>query len=203
MSNKLNLSAVERYSKAYASQVCDDFFASNDNITGKQILSLTDIQQVNMLTIKSLFDKWQADTQKLKSPYFDFEASEVQQALKHFMNVVSQHIKIKREHFEPLLTDAVAETMVLIVEPKTFFKELMRDLPNFKFNEENIKPTAKYILINKEVLPKIITKLDGQEFIFANQAMNWIEEMPIVTENADKYLAQFSAKLPLPKNFCQ
>jgi hypothetical protein len=199
MSNKLNLSAVERYSKAYASKVCDEFFAENSNITGKQILSLSNIQQINMLTIKALFDKWQADTQRLRSPYFDFGTAEVQQALKNFMNTVSQHISVKREHFEPLLVDSVGETLVLILEPQTFYKELMRDLPSFRFSQENLVPLTKYILINKDVLPKLAEKLNGQEFVFANQAMTWLEEMPLNVENPDKYLAQFAEKVAIPE----
>ncbi len=199
MSNKLNLSAVERYSKAYASKICDEFFADNSNIIGKQILSLTNIQQVNMLTIKALFDKWQADTQRLRSPYFDFGTAEVQQALKNFMNTVSQHISVKREHFEPLLVDSVGEALVLILEPQTFYKELMRDLPNFRFSQENLVPLTKYILINKEILPKLAEKLNGQEFVFANQAMTWLEEMPLNAENPDKYLAQFAEKVAIPE----
>ncbi len=199
MSNKLNLSAVERYSKAFATKVCNDFFAEYSSITGKQILGLTSLQQVNMLTIKALFDKWQAETQRLRSPYFDFGAVEVQQALKTFMNTVSQHISIKREHFEPLLVDSVGETLVLILEPQTFYKELMRDLPSFKFSQENIRPLTKYILINKDVLPKLAEKLNGQEFVFANQAMTWLEETPLALEKPDQYLAQFAEIVPIPE----
>ncbi|WP_064198284.1 MULTISPECIES: hypothetical protein [Emticicia] len=200
MTNKLNLSAVERYSKAYAAKICDDFFAQYSSITGKQILGLTAIQQVNMLTIKALFDKWQGETQRLRSPYFDFGASEVQQALKTFMNTVSQHISIKREHFEPLLIDSVGEALVLILDPQTFYKELMRDLPSFKFSHENIRPLTKYILINKDVLPKLAEKLNGQEFVFANQAMTWLEETPLSLENPDEYLAKFDEIVPIPED---
>ena len=199
MSNKLNLSAVERYSKAYAAKVCDDFFAQNNNITGKQILSLCNVQQVNLLTIKALYEKWQSDTQRLRSPYFDFSTPEVQQALKSFMNTVSQFISVKREHFEPILVDSVGETLVLILEPQTFYKELMRDLPNFRFNQENAAPLTKYIQINKQVLPSLVEKLNGKDFVFANQAMAWLEEMPITTENPDKYLSLFAEKVAIPE----
>lgn len=198
MSNKLNLSAVERYSKAYAARVCDEFFAQNNTISGKQILSLCNVQQVNLLTIRALFEKWQGDTQRLRSPYFDFTAPEVQQALKNFMNIVSQFISVKREQFEPLLVDSVGETLVLILEPQTFYKELMRDLPNFRFTQENVAPLTKYIQINKQVLPNLVEKLNGKEFVFANQAMTWIEEMPITAENPDKHLALFAQKVPIP-----
>ncbi|WP_337042819.1 hypothetical protein [Emticicia sp. 17c] len=199
MSNKLNLSAVERYSKAYAARVCDDFFAHNNAISGKQILSLCNVQQVNLLTIRALYEKWQGDTQRLRSPYFDFANPEVQQALKSFMNVVSQFISVKREHFEPLLIDAVGETLVLILEPQTFYKELMRDLPNFRFTQENVAPLSKYIQINKQVIPNLVEKLNGKEFVFANQAMTWIEEMPITAENPDKYLSLFAEKVSIPE----
>lgn len=198
MSNKLNLSAVERYSKAYAARVCDEFFAQNNTITGKQILSLCNVQQANLLTIRALFEKWQGDTQRLRSPYFDFTAPEVQQALKNFMNIVSQFISVKREQFEPLLVDSVGETLVLILEPQTFYKELMRDLPNFRFTQENAAPLAKYIQINKQVLPGLVEKLNGKEFVFANQAMAWIDEMPITAENPEKYLSLFAQKVAIP-----
>ncbi len=198
MSNKLNLSAIEKYSKNYAAKLCDAFFSSNSVISGKQILTLSSVQQVNLLTIKSLYEKWQAETQRLRSPYFDFNSDEVQQALKVFMNTVSQFISVKRENFEPLLIDSVGETLVLLLEPQTFYKELMRDLPNFKFSQTNIAPVSKYILINKDILPKLLLKLNGQEFVFVNQAMNWVDEIPFVAENPDKYLAQFAEILPIP-----
>lgn len=198
MSNKLNLSAVEQYSKAYASHVCNDFFSQNSTITGKQILSISNVQQVNLLAIRALYDKWQADTERFRSPFFDFGAPEVQQALKHFMNTVSQFISVKREHFESLLADSVAETLVLILEPQTFYKEAMRDLPNFRFTPESVAPLAKYIQINKEVIPQLINKLNGSEFVFANQAMTWIDELPIDAENPEKHLALFSEKVPVP-----
>ncbi|PLK43299.1 hypothetical protein [Emticicia sp. TH156] len=198
MSNKLNLSAVERYSKAYAAQLCNDFFAQNKVITGKQILSLSSIQQVNLLTIKALYEKWQADTERMRSPFFDFNAPEVEQALKNFMNVVSQFISVKREHFEPMLAQAVAETLVLILEPQTFFKELMRNLPDFRFTHQSVSGVVKYIQINKEILPQLLEKLNGSEFVFANQAMAWIDEMPLQVESPEPYLALFAGKVPVP-----
>lgn len=115
MSNKLNLSAIEKYSKNYAAKLCDTFFSSNQMISGKQILTLSSVQQVNLLTIKSLYDKWQAETQRLRSPYFDFNSEEAQQALKIFMNTVSQFISVKRENFEPLLVDSVGGNIGIII----------------------------------------------------------------------------------------
>lgn len=80
---------------------------------------------------------------------------------------------------------------------------MMRDLPNFKFSQANITPIAKYVLINRDILPKLLLKLNGQEFVFVNQAMNWVDEIPFVAENPDRYLAQFSEILPIPNDLIQ
>ncbi|MFN3851808.1 MAG: hypothetical protein ACK4NY_20390 [Spirosomataceae bacterium] len=199
MPNKLNLSAVEKYAKAFAGKICDDFFAQNNSIEGKQILSVSSIQQVNLLTIKALFEKWQGETQRLRSPYFNYESQVVQDALKNFMNTVSQFISVKREHFEPLLIDATAETLVLATEPDIYFKEALRDLPGFRLTTESLKGLSKYIQINKGVLEKLGEKLGSQEFVFANQAMTWVEEICAKgnLEDSDKYLSQFAQVVPL------
>ncbi len=200
MPNKLNLSAVEKYAKSYAEKVCDDFFGQNNAIDGKQILSLSTIQQVNLLTIKGLFEKWQGETQRLRSPYFNYENLAVQDALKQFMNTVSQYISIKREHFETLFSDATAETLVLLSEPEIYFKEAMRDLPNFKLTKESLQGISKYVQINKSILDRVGEKLGSQEYVFANQGMNWVEEIckKETLEENDRYLAQFAEIVPIP-----
>lgn len=205
MSNKLNLSVVERYSKAYAAAVCDDFFVNNNNITGKQILSVTNVQQVNMLTVRALYDKWQSETLRVRSPFFDYENPAVQDALKVFMNTVSQHISVKREHFEPLLANATAESLVLILEPETFYRELIRDLPSFKLTKEAIAPLTKYIQVNKVMLPRLVERLNGQEFVPSNQAINWVDDISkqVEFERPEKYLPLFAEKVELPNNLLE
>lgn len=200
MPNKLNLSAVEKYAKAFAAKVCDDFFGQKNAIDGKQILTLSTVQQVNLLTIKSLFEKWQGEAQRLRSPYFNYENPAVQDALKQFMNTVSQYISVKREHFETIFSDATAETLVLAIEPEIYFKEAMRDLPNFKLTKESLQGLSKYIQINKFVLDKVSEKLGSQEFVFANQGMNWVEEIckTSTLEDSEKYLSKFAEILPIP-----
>jgi hypothetical protein len=200
MPNKLNLSAVEKYAKAFAAKVCDDFFGQNNAIDGKQILTLSTIQQVNLLTIKGLFEKWQGETQRLRSPYFNYENPAVQDALRQFMNTVSQYISVKREHFETLFSDATAETLVLAIEPEIYFKEAMRDLPNFKLTKESLQGLSKYVQINKPVLDKVSERLGSQEFVFANQGMNWVEEICKTSslEDSETYLSKFAEILPIP-----
>ena len=200
MMNKLNLLAVERYSKTFAAKICETFFENETAINGRQILDLTSFQQLNLLIIKNLYDKWQAETKRLQSPYFDFGNADVQAALKAFMNVLSQHISVKKDAFEALLQKATQETLWLLLNPYKFFSETFRDLPNFKLTQNDIAQLSKYLQVNKAFLPLLAEKLEGQEFIFANQAIEWIDDIISRTpaENAEEYLAYFEEMLPLP-----
>jgi hypothetical protein len=46
MMDKLNISAVEEYSESYAKRLTNYFFIDNEAISGKEILTLSDVQQV-------------------------------------------------------------------------------------------------------------------------------------------------------------
>jgi hypothetical protein len=88
-----------------------------------EILGLTPSKQVNFFVIKSLFDAWHAELEKLKSnPYFDYRDNNVHRALNEFMNVLSRSIKIDRENFEPLIGDAVSLSILVALDPLSFFK---------------------------------------------------------------------------------
>ena len=100
---KLDLSAIEKYGQQYAAKVCDDFFNRTATINGQQILKLSNVAQVNMFVVSDLFERWKADSEAFKSPYFNFEHEDVKAALKTFMNTASQNIMVKREDFEQML----------------------------------------------------------------------------------------------------
>jgi hypothetical protein len=124
--SKLKELALESYSKAYARKAVADFFSAHELMQGKQILTFTEISQVNMFVLQHLFTTWQEETAKLQSPYFDYQAYEVKEALGQFMNTVSKHIAIRREHFEPLVIYAVKSTLVLLLAPQEFFTQLIK-----------------------------------------------------------------------------
>ena len=116
MSNKFNANALTEYSKSYARRTAADFYQHHTTISGQQLLSLTPISQINLLTVSSLSDKWRADAEKFRSPYFDFTDPDVEEGLENFMNIVSQHISVRRENLEPLLTEATRKTIILIFD---------------------------------------------------------------------------------------
>jgi hypothetical protein len=200
MTNKLNLLAVEKYSKSFAAKICDDFYANNALIDGKQLLHLTNFQQINLLTIRALYEKWQAENQRLRSPYFDYGNAEIQAALKQFMNTLSQFISIKRDALEPLLVKATQETLWLMLQPHKFFSESFRDMPNFRLTLEEIGRLSRYVQINKNLIPPLTEKLGGEDFVFANQAIEWLDEILRKTplEETEQYLAVLSETIPIP-----
>jgi hypothetical protein len=201
MSNKFHQNALAEYSRSYARRVSTDFFSNHAVISGKQILNLTPIGQINVFVINSLFDKWKSDAEKFRSPYFDFAHPEVEEALRGFMNVVSQHIAIRREHLEPMLAEAVRKTLILIFDPRNYFDELLRNQPDFTLTAETAKQITRYTQINKFVPATIEQRINGKTFVYVNQALNFLEEVlaqrATDIEKPDKYVAVLSEKVPL------
>ncbi|MFN3801117.1 hypothetical protein [Belliella pelovolcani] len=123
MSVKINSKYLENYSLEFAKKVCDQYFSSKKYMTGAELVKLTPSKQVNFFVIKSLFEAWQEELEKLKSnPYFDYRDNNVHLALQEFMNVLSRSIKIDKENFEPLLVEAVGFSIVLALDPLNFFR---------------------------------------------------------------------------------
>jgi len=201
MLHKFNVSTLNEYSQQFAHQVCDDFFAHNSVASGQHILNLTKIPQVNLFVISSLYDKWKADSETFRSPYFNFENPEVGEVLKQFMNVVSRHISVKRDAIEPILAEATKDALVLLIDPTSYFNEIFRNQPDFTVTAELVQQLRKYIRFNKFV-PQAITETMGERsFVYVNQAIDWSEQA--ITnradelEDTDQWAALFSEKVPL------
>lgn len=201
MSNKFNANALTEYSKSYARRIAADFFQHHTVIHGQEILSLTPISQINLFVISSLSDKWQADAAKFRSPYFDFTDAEVQEALQNFMNVVSQHISVRREHLEPLLADATRRTIIMIFDPRAYFDDLLRDQPEFTLTADALKQITRYTKINQFIPAHISQRMNGKPSIYSNQAIGYLDEALTQRghelEHYDKFVALFSEKLPM------
>jgi hypothetical protein len=198
---KLDLSAIESYGHQYAKKVCDDFFNRTATINGQQILKLSNVAQVNMFVVSDLFERWKADTEVFKSPYFNFESEEVKAVLKTFMNTASQHIMVKRE--EPMLSSAVSRTLVLLLDPSKHFDDFVRDSPDFTLTKERLAQLTKYTKINGQVAKALNDRLGDSEKTYVTTALSWLNEISEKGEfeNPDKYLEMLSATVPLRKDF--
>lgn len=201
MSNKFNANALTEYSKSYARRIVADFYQHRSVISGQQILSLTPISQINLLVVSSLSEKWRADAEKFRSPYFDFTNAEVQEALQNFMNVVSQHISVRREHLEPLLAEATRRTIVLVFDPRAYFDDILRDQPEFTLTADVLKQITRFTKINQFIPAYIAQRMNGKPFIYVNQALSYLDEVLAhrghELEHYDDFVAKLSEKMPM------
>jgi hypothetical protein len=162
LDKELNTSFLESYSQNFARQTSDSFFSRQTHITGKEITSFCDIMQVNLLVLNDLFGNWQQETSRLRSPYFDFEAAEVTEALEQFMNTLSRYIKVDREHFAPLAASAAAQTLRLTLKPYDYFRDTFRQMTIQPVALETIKSRLKFYQINKFLLQETVQRLESE-----------------------------------------
>jgi hypothetical protein len=158
MSITINNRYVQEYSAKFTSKICDVYYANKEYMTGQAIVQLSPVPQVNFFIIKALFEAWQQELEKLKSnPYFDYRDKAVHEALNEFMNVLSRTIKIKRKDFEPLMENAIADTIFLALDPVSYFE---KEFDKYEPNELNpyLKNNKKYFRWHVELIENLIDK---------------------------------------------
>ena len=94
MDEKISFKALDDYRDDYASKVVASFFSTKDKITGPEILKLCDIHQINLFVLSELLHAWKLESQRLRSPFFDYTSPEVSDALSKFLNLLSNHIHL-------------------------------------------------------------------------------------------------------------
>lgn len=203
MDEKISLKALEDYSDDYASKVTASFFSSKEKITGPEILKVCDIQQINLFIIQELLHAWKHESQKLRSPFFDYSTPAVADALTKFQNLLSQHISISRENFQPLLKKAVGQTLFLILDPYDFYSDTLDNGSGGMVKPEDLKNEIKYVKINCMPLEKLLQTLEEKKLgsISGNEAFalldSILEKVNFTPEDIDGYIGQFSKVVPL------
>lgn len=172
MQRKLNEEFIKDYSEEFAKKIGSGFFKSKHKISGKEIISVSPSRQVNFFILKILFHKWQEEMKSLESPYFDYKNPEVKRALMQFMNTLSQYIEVSREHFLPMVEEAVADTLLLAADPAGFLAMEFDHLDVIQVNEKVTKPIFKYIKLHKEAMSQL---LDENEDVPLDDALENIE----------------------------
>ncbi len=159
MSYKLKQDSIQGFSSKVSRSICDRFYGANDRMDGAALMQLTDSKQANAFLVKGLFEKWQDETENLQSPYFDFDHEKVKEALKTFMNVLSGHISVKRDDLDPLLTQAILETVLITFDPVAYVQSVVARSGNI---------SKKYIKTRKSSFKKLeslsyVTEADFEE----------------------------------------
>ncbi len=180
MASKLNNNAVLAYAESFAKAVCSDFFTTHERITGSQLTDFCGVKQINLFIIKILFEKWQADNAKIKSPFFDYDNPEIKALLEKLMNMLSRNISIDEPTFEKLVTQSVADTIQLLLAPYVFYEQEVEKLAQngntIRINEE-FKPALKYVKTHKVLFEQIVSALEEKSdagMISASKAMDTI-----------------------------
>ncbi|MCS6967210.1 MAG: hypothetical protein RMJ44_01860 [Cytophagales bacterium] len=201
---QLNLAEIEKYARRFATAVCSSFFTQKERISGQEIVGLPIEKQVSLMVIKNIFIKWQLEAANLRSPFFDYTNAEVQNALKSFMNVVSRHISIARKHFEPLLADAVQETLVLTLAPANYFNNLfIQKQKNFSV-ETDLKPLLKYFKVHRKLVEELVRRLSGVPMpsnpSAVQELIRQLAGEKALLDDENEVIASLSRTLPAEKN---
>lgn len=154
----INNTYIQEYASKFTAKICEDYFSQRKYMTGPQLVQLTPSIQVNFFAIKSLFDAWRLELEKLKSnPYFDYRDNAVHEALREFMNVLSRSIKIERKDFEPLLETAVAESIQLALDPVAYFEKAFETIEPTQLNTY-LKENKKYFKWHTDLIQNLIDR---------------------------------------------
>lgn len=195
----INQHVLTEYAEAFAQKTCDSFFASKESISGKEILSFTDIPQVNYFILFRLFTSWQQEAAQLQSPYFDYSQPDVQAALEQLMNTLSQHISVQRKDFQPLVHYATESTLRLLITPQQQLTQMLKAIDFQPLTAQRLKEHSRYLRINKAVWEKLITRMeqDGKTTVDFSEAVTRLEDILEPSEETKSLLEEVETHLPL------
>ncbi|MBS1951914.1 MAG: hypothetical protein JST37_12990 [Bacteroidetes bacterium] len=203
MEEKISIRAIDLYSNLFASKLADSFFEKKEKISGQEILSLCEIKQVNLFVVKELMNKWNQESAKWQSSFFNYDAPEVRESMNQFRNALSNHILISKNDFLPLLKTAVSQTLQVLFAPYDFYSNVLDARGNGLLKIDHLKNETRYLRINKAPLDKLVEKLNERkaELITGNEAFalldHILEEVNFSPEDIDGYVVAFSKLTPL------
>ena len=103
----------------------------------------------------------QDEIKKLESPFFNYKHEEVRRAMVQFMNVLSQHIEIKKDRFELLLHQAVKDTIYLVAIPQAYMEIDLDSRRVDQIREKTIEGSVKYLKIYKKEIFNFLSNMKG------------------------------------------
>ncbi|MFM8851112.1 MAG: hypothetical protein ACKOE5_12055 [Cytophagales bacterium] len=201
MDEKISQKEIEQYGHAFSIMLTDSFFTKKEKIIGSEILTFTDIRQVNLFIVRELQYNWKQEAFKLKSPYFDYQAEEVKTAMLNLQNTLSNHISIGKSDFQVLLKSAVVRTLNLLLAPYDYFSDSLDRHSNGYLTTAILKEEVKYLKINQAPLENLVKKLEERKAVLVTGKEAFalldqiLEEVNFTPEDIEPYLAQFSKKL--------
>jgi uncharacterized coiled-coil protein SlyX len=200
MNNNINTSAIQHYASSFAFKITHQFYQNAAFATGEHILKISPVAQVNYFVLKNLFTIWQAEREKLQSPYFDYSNKEVSTALQNFLNLLSRHIAVKSDNLHGLLEKAVEQTLLLALNPVIFIEKELENIPADALNIHKLKEINRYIKLNKSFTDELIKQLDvfGENPIPFSKVVETAQSLVHLSQaNLSELLEQFSQVQPI------
>jgi len=203
MESKLNFQSLKEYSRKFAQISCENYFKDNRKINGREITQFSPIPQINLLVLKKLFENWELESEKFNSPFFNYNSTQVQSALKRFLNVLSNNIKIDQKHFQLLLEQAVYDCLLLIFSPYDFYRNELKNGFSNPHLTTGINQLVKYIRINRHLGEDLLNQLEQHqnENPDLNMALEIfdkvVENTPDLPEEIDRHICVFNEISPL------
>lgn len=195
--------AIEKYCDALKDRIIFNHFNRDLFISGEGVKNLTPVPQINSFVIKCIFEKWQKETEKLKSPYFDFEHDDVKTALAVFLKSLSFHIKINKDYFELLLKEALHDAFEYLENPVVYLKNEVFDFKGTSLSNKEIKSRVKFLKLYAKDLDAFLNhpKID-QDNVRVDILMNVLDEIFTKVDKLEeeKLFVEQLSKL-VPNNF--
>ena len=157
---KLNLDFIRQYKTVFSEQLMIQPFREKEMLTGKEILYISPIKQLNLFIVKSLFEKWQEEIKRIESPYFNYQAPEVKVIISQLMNTLSQNISINTENLKPIIEKAVEDLIILNFDPVSYLNNEIKKRPEILINKKLNSQFVKYIVFHKPLILDFIEAFD-------------------------------------------
>ena len=113
---------LDELANKVCARILNGHYFTNGVIRGEELKDFADHQQVNKFLLFQIYQTWTLQLSKLKHAYFDFSHPEVEQGLKNLRNLLSRHIQITENDFQPLLKRAVYNNIKLLLNPENSFE---------------------------------------------------------------------------------
>lgn len=207
MAGQLKPDKIRQYASRFAYSIAEQLFQDNrEKVTGPELKTLTAVAQVNLFTVRELLIRWEAESEKLKSSWFDYSAPAVQEALGQFRNVLSNHIAVGKQDLLQLLEKAVADTLLVALSPYDYYADLLDTREQRKIRVSDLRTQVRYMRINQLPMEQFLeaadhqrlTEITGKEsFALLDQVL---ERTGFEPEDAEPVLATFSKVLPVTRD---
>lgn len=203
MNDKYSPAKCAQYGRRLAARLCEQHFSAPAAVAldGPALLKFTPVRQVNLLVLRQLLTQWQAESARLRSPYFNFEAAPVQEALAQLMNTLSRHIRLERAALEPLLAQATADALGIATDPAVAAQRLLFGGTG-PHTAASLHDNLRYFDLEKEFFQGFVDSLPDATEGFANDFLRHRFELYHAAnykahQSVQRFVETLSALLPL------